>query len=105
MSRQENRAALKLPGASKPSARYTGTALLMLLASLPLMLSGCSTMRLEPPPPELPANLAADCPAPPPRPVPFLDPLRLAWELAVLAMYGDCAGRHHSTVKVWPKGG
>jgi hypothetical protein len=53
--------------------------------------------------PRLPANLAAPCPSLPKPPAPLIDPERGAWELALIAAYGDCAGRHRHTVDAWPE--
>lgn len=87
------------------SALFTGrnASRFLLSASLLLVSSACSKQPLATPTPVLEANLSADCPPLPNPPIPFLDPERSLWAETVIAMYGDCAGRHHATVEAWPK--
>ena len=87
--------------ARRPFARSTATVLFPLLASLTLALSACSGKPLTPPI-SLPANLATDCEAIPALPAPFLDPERLIWEQALVALYADCKAKHRATVAAWP---
>lgn len=37
------------------------------------------------------------------RPNPFLDPMRLTWESAVVTTYEACATKHKLTVDAWRK--
>lgn len=68
-----------------------------IIASLPLMLCACS---IQPSPPvQIPANLRQPCPALAPRPDPFVDPARLAWEVQLALDYADCAARHAGVVE------
>ena len=62
------------------------------------MLAGCSGRPSLPRTPALQANLAQDCPALPSPPAPLIDPERSIWELTIIALYGDCAGRHRAAV-------
>ncbi|KQM21527.1 hypothetical protein ASE49_14045 [Novosphingobium sp. Leaf2] len=62
--------------------------------------SACSTTRS--PTPELQANLRQRCLDLPGAPVSLVDPDRGTWEEAIIATYGDCAGRHRATVEAWP---
>jgi len=66
-------------------------------ALLALMLCACSTTRL-PVRAELPASLRQPCPPIPERPADFRDPERLAWELALVFAYRECAAKHDATV-------
>lgn len=80
------------------SGQFTATFPSLLSASLLLMCAACSTTQSGTRTPELPANLAADCPELPPLPSPFIDPARALWEEAMIALYGECAGRHARAV-------
>lgn len=86
-----------------PSAKSTAIGLCLLIALLAAMCAGCSTRPSAPPTPGLQANLRQDCPPIPPPPAPLIDPERAIWENTMIALYGDCAGRHHRTVGAWPK--
>lgn len=77
--------------------------LCLLVVSLLPLLCACSTTLFRAPRPELEASLALDCPPLPPAPKPLLDPDRIAWEVMLSALYGDCASRHHHTVAAWPR--
>ena len=92
-----------LERARQKYAPSIGTLLCLLIVSLLPLLLGCSTVPSSPPIPALEASLAADCPALPPPPVPLVDPERSVWEQITIALYGDCAGRHHHAVAAWPK--
>lgn len=86
---------------SAPSIARSVSKFLLSVSPL-LAFTACSTTPSEPPTPVLEANLAADCPPLPPPPSPLLDPERSIWEEILIAAYGECAGRHHRTVKAWP---
>ena len=88
---------------SKLFAPFTRTASWIIFALFLLMLPACSTMPSGRLTPALQANLAQSCPSLPTPPAPLLDPDRSVWELAMIALYGDCAGRHRATVQAWPK--
>lgn len=77
--------------------------LLLSIASLLVLLAGCSPKPPLAQMPAPPANLAAACPALESPPEPLLDPERLLWELGVLSAYGDCAARHRATVEAWKR--
>lgn len=62
------------------------------------LLAAYSTTPSAPPTPAAKAKLQADCPQTEPRPLPFLDPERLVWEMRLVTQYGDCAGCHHRSV-------
>lgn len=80
------------------------TGLYLLIVPLLMLLAACSTPPSTPPTPELQANLRQDCPPLPQRPKILIDPDRALWEATLVALYGDCAGRHHRTVEAWPTG-
>lgn len=86
------------------SARFIGQHLLSapIVCSI-VLLSACSTTPSLQQTPELQANLQQRCPDLPLPPDPMLDPARAVWENAMIALYGDCAGRHRAAVEAWPK--
>ena len=64
------------------------------LIALPiLLLCACSPKPSPAPTPPVPGNLAAKCPALPKPPVVLVDPARAEWELALIALYGECAAK------------
>ena len=69
------------------TAKYQASALLI------LALSACSPKPSPEQTPPRPGNLSAPCPTLPKPPVPLLDPARLEWEAAILALYGECAAK------------
>lgn len=75
--------------------------LLLLIASLLLLLSGCSKAVSVVPMPAPPANLASNCPSIPFPPSPLLDPERAIWEVEILTAYTDCSVKHRLTVEAW----
>ena len=86
--------------ASILSANFTARVLLCLLCAVCLMLfTGCSQTVSQMPMPQLPANLALDCPKLPTPPKPAIDPERAVWELDLIGKYEDCALRHRMAVK------
>lgn len=88
---------------STRSERHIVSGWFLLIALLCLLLPACSTTPSLPPTPELQANLAQRCPDLPLPPQPLIDPERSVWESVIIWLYGDCAGRHRSTVGAWPK--
>ncbi len=76
-----------------PFARYFGIAQLLLVVLLLTMLAACSNRASPRPTPGPQANLSQRCPTLPLPPSPLVDPARLLWEMTVVGMYGDCAGR------------
>ena len=87
-----------LKAGSKRSAKSIATSSCLATALCLTLLGACSTTRSMPQTPALQANLAQDCPALPAPPAPLIDPDRSIWELTMIAMYGDCAGRHRAAV-------
>lgn len=102
MSNHAKSGGWKAAPARNGSGSFTATALLIPAVSLLLMLSACSTVPSGPPTLELPANLAQKCPDLPQRPEPFLDPARELWELAIIALYGECGERHIRSINARP---
>lgn len=45
-----------------------------------------------------PASLRQPCPELPLPPSPLIDPARVAWEEAIVALYGECAARHRANL-------
>ena len=69
-----------------------------------LMLTACASSKMpsQPPIPPLDSSLAADCKSLPVPPEGDYDDLT-GWMVDVIGLYGECAGRHRATVKVWEK--
>ena len=75
------------------------------LLSAVLMLTACASspkLSIQPTVPPLDSSLAADCKALPEPPDGDYDELT-GWMVDVIGMYGECAGRHRATVKMWRK--
>jgi hypothetical protein len=75
--------------------------LLLSIALLLFLLSGCSKAVSITPMPPPPANLASDCPQLENPPEPLLDPERVIWEITILTAYADCAARHRLAIEAW----
>lgn len=88
----------------QPLSASTGKfLLLMLIALLLLILSGCSKAVSVVPMPKPPVNLQTPCQALSDVPDPLIDPARALWESEMIAKYGDCAVKHRLTVEAWER--
>ncbi|WP_456238719.1 Rz1-like lysis system protein LysC [Oxalobacter paeniformigenes] len=73
------------------------------LLSAVLILIGCASSpkpSIQPTVPPLDSSLAADCKALPEPPDGDYDELT-GWMVDVIGMYGECAARHKTMVRVW----
>ena len=78
--------------------------IVLCLLSAVWMLTACASSKMpsQLPIPPLDSSLAADCKLLPEPPDGDYDEL-ISWMVDVIGIYGECAGRHRATVKVWRK--
>ena len=89
--------------AKERSARSTATLRCLLIALCPMLLAACSSKPFVAPIPP-PANLASPCAQLPEPPAVLNDPERAVWELAIIALYAECALKHRALSEAWPSG-